>query len=65
VWNVVTVQTESRRNSLRLEVGRIDFLAHRRLGRWRPRLRAFPSAARPRGDDADERALRLRSRSRP
>lgn len=28
VWNVVTVQTESRRKSLRLEVGRIDFLAH-------------------------------------
>ena len=28
MWNVVTVQTESRRNSLRLEVGRIDFLAH-------------------------------------
>ena len=28
VWNVVTVQTESRRNPLRLEVGRIDFLAH-------------------------------------
>lgn len=28
VWNVVTVQTESRRKSLRLGVGRIDFLAH-------------------------------------
>ena len=28
VWNVVTVQTESRRKPLRLEVGRIDFLAH-------------------------------------
>jgi predicted transcriptional regulator of viral defense system len=28
VWNVVTVQTESRRRSLHLEAGRIDFLAH-------------------------------------